>query len=629
MDGKITRIRPLDYEWKYDKKDFNAWKIDGRGKTFEPPMHAVLGPIMTSYKKRVYSKNRVRYPLKRVDWDPNGERNTQNRGKSGYVRISWDEAAEIVASELKRIGATYGPEAVLSQADGHCEGKHLSPPHGCLNRLLAMLGGWTVQMRNLDSWEGWGWGAKHVWGCEPVGEMTPMADLYPDIAQHSELLLFWGCDPETTPHAINGEMASRLCYWLSEIGLKSVYVCPDLNYGAAVHADKWIPVLPNTDAALHLAIAYIWITEETYDKEYITTHAYGFDKFEAYVLGEEDGIPKTPEWASEKCGVPEWTIKALARAWAKKATSVVHGNGGPLIRGPYSTEPGRLEPMLLGMRGLGKPGVHQAKMIEWAMFSANAPLPFLGKLRPVLPHFADIIPPARGLEGKGLGAYVPKPNTPELNAWFEPVGLPPTQFIPKCMVHDAILNPPVSWYGMQSFFGPASDQFVKHTFPREGCSEIHMIWTDSPCWTTCWNDTNSFIEAVRKPSIEFVVAQHPWLENDCLLADVILPVTTKLEEDDIGNDVASGVFTSIYLEDQAVEPVGESLSDFEVVAKIAEKLGLKDEYTGKKTDEEKRKLCFEWTGIQELISYEELQEKKYFVVPCDPETRTPGLRSFY
>ena len=91
--------------------------------------------------------------------------------------------------------------------------------------------------------------------------------------------------------------ASRLCYWLTEVGLKSVYVCPDLNYGAAVHADKWIPILPNTDAALQLAIAYMWLTEGTYDKEYIATHAYGFDKFEDYVLGKEDGVPKTPAWA--------------------------------------------------------------------------------------------------------------------------------------------------------------------------------------------------------------------------------------------------------------------------------------------------------------------------------------------
>jgi anaerobic selenocysteine-containing dehydrogenase len=628
-DGKITRIRPLDYEWKYDKEDFNAWKVEARGKTFAPPMHAVLGPIMTSYKKRVYSKNRVRYPLKRVDWDPNGERNPQNRGKSGYVRISWDEAAEIVAAELKRIGATYGPEAVLSQSDGHCEGKHVHPPHGCLNRLLAMLGGYTIQMRNLDSWEGWAWGAKHVWGCEPVGEMMPATDLYVDIAQHAQLLLFWGCDPETTPHPIDGLMASRLCYWLTEIGLKSVYVCPDLNYGAAVHADKWIPILPNTDAALHLAIAYVWITEGTYDKEYISTHSYGFDKFEAYVLGEEDGEPKTPAWASERCGVPEWTIKALARAWAKKVTSIVHGNGGPGIRGPYSTEPGRLEPMLLGMRGLGKPGVHQAKMIEWNLWAPSyPPLPYYGRIRPSLPNFALVCPPARGIEGRALRPYIPKPDTPELNELLKPP-LPPTQFIPKCMVHDAILNPPISWYGMSSFQGPASTQFEKHTFPREGCSEIHMIWTDSPCWTTCWNDTNSFVEALHKPSIECVVAQHPWLENDCLLADIVLPVSTKLEEDDIGDDTGSGVFTSIFLEDRAVEPVGESLSDFDVVVKIAEKLGLREQYTGNKTTEERRRLSFDYSGLQEMISYEQLQEKKYFVIPCDTHEDKPGLRDFY
>ena len=298
------------------------------------------------------------------------------------MRISWDEAAELVAAELKRVGKTYGPEAVLSQADMHGESKHLSPSHGCANRLLSLLGGYTIQMRNLDSWEGQNWGAKHVWGCEPVGEMMPAANLYPDIAEHGELLLFWGCDPETTPHPIQGMMASRLCYWLTEIGLKSVYICPDLNYGAAVHADKWIPILPNTDAALHLAIAYVWITEGTYDKEYIATHSYGFEKFEDYVLGKEDGVPKTPAWASEKCGVPEWTIKALARDWANKVTSLIHGNGGPGIRGPYSSEPARLEAMLLGMQGLGKPGVHQAKMIEWCIWREWFPLPYQGKVKP-------------------------------------------------------------------------------------------------------------------------------------------------------------------------------------------------------------------------------------------------------
>jgi anaerobic selenocysteine-containing dehydrogenase len=88
------------------------------------------------------------------------------------------------------------------------------------------------------------------------------------------MVIFIGCDPETTPWGFIGQAYSRLCYWWRELGIKQVYIYPDLNYGAAVHADKWIPVLPNTDAALLLAIAYTWITESTYDKAYLATHAY-------------------------------------------------------------------------------------------------------------------------------------------------------------------------------------------------------------------------------------------------------------------------------------------------------------------------------------------------------------------
>ena len=97
------------------------------------------------------------------------------------------------------------------------------------------------------------------------------------------------------------------------------------------------PILPNTDAALQLAIIYIWITEGTYDKKYVATHTVGFDKVKDYVLGKEDGVPKTPEWASKKCGVPEWTIKALAREFASKTTSIAHYFGGGYDQGAILT----------------------------------------------------------------------------------------------------------------------------------------------------------------------------------------------------------------------------------------------------------------------------------------------------
>jgi len=320
-DGKIIRIKPLHYTRNYKPEQFNPWKIEARGKVFEPSMKSLIPPYSLGYKNRVYSPNRILYPMKRVDWDPGGERNTENRGKSGYVRISWDEALDIIASELKRIKEKYGMEAVFSQSDGHAETKVVHCAHGCHRKLLSLLGGYTLQTRNTDSWEGWVWGAKHVWGMENLGQMVPVTNVIPDIAENSGLVLFWGCDPETTPWGWGGQTASRLCYWFTELGIESIYVCPDLNYGAAVHADKWIPIRPNTDAALQLAIAYVWINEGTYDKEYIATHAVGFDKFQEYVTGKEDGVPKTPQWAAEITGIPSRTIKALARKWASSSTN--------------------------------------------------------------------------------------------------------------------------------------------------------------------------------------------------------------------------------------------------------------------------------------------------------------------
>ena len=146
-DDKIVRVRPLHYTTEYSKEYINPWKLERNGQFYEAPMKSLPGPWTISYHKRAYSPNRIKYPLKRVDWDPNGERNTQNRGISKYKRISWDEAATLVASELKRMHQTYGPYAVLAQADGHAECKTIHAPHGCQILLHDRLGGFTQQVQ--------------------------------------------------------------------------------------------------------------------------------------------------------------------------------------------------------------------------------------------------------------------------------------------------------------------------------------------------------------------------------------------------------------------------------------------------------------------------------------------------
>lgn len=598
-NNKIIRIRPLHYDSRYQPEEFNPWKIEVRGKVFQPTMKSLLPPHSLAYKKRVYSPNRIKYPLKRVDFNPADDRHIENRGISKYVRISWDEALEIITSEIKRIQGKYGPSAILCQSDGHGETKTVHATHGSNVRLLSLLGGFTSQSRNPGSWEGWHWGAKHTWGMEPVGQMRDLTNLVLDIAENTELLLFWGCDAETTPWGWGGQLPSRLCYWFTELGLKSIFICPDLNYAAAVHADKWIPIRPNTDTALQLAIAYVWISEDSYDKEYLATHSFGFDKFKEYVLGKEDGIVKTTKWAEDITGIPARVIKALAREWASRRTTIVHGNGGPYIRGPHASEPARLEVLLLAMQGLGKPGATQFKMVEWS----NQQTHCLPRSQIAL----NLSAASRG--GSHRSAK---------------------QFIPKTMVHEAILNPPISWYGVR-LHGPVEDQFKQTTYPAEGCSEIHMVWTDSPCWVTCYNDGHREAEAFRSPKIEFILAQHPWLENDCLFADIILPVNTKFEEDDIGEDVHSGQFSTLLFEEKCINPIGESKSDYEIVSLIAEKMGLLKEYTDGKSIEEWIRTGFETSGAAAYISYNEFKEKGYFVVPTDPKWKTyrRGLIDFY
>lgn len=602
-DGKIIRIRPMHYDWKYDPKEFNPWKFEVRGSTFEPCMKTLIPPYSIAYKKRVYSPARVRYPMQRVDFDPNGERNPQNRGKSKYKRISWDEALDIITSEMKRIKETYGPTAILYQCDQHGENKVVQACHGAGRRLLPLFGGYTLQIRQPDSWEGWWWGSKHLWGCEPVGQ-GKQSNLLLDTAKNTEFLIFWGCDQETTPWGWQGQMPSRLSYWYTELGIKQVYICPDLNYAAAVHADKWIPILPNTDAALYLAICYQWFKDGTYDKEYLKTHAIGVEVFQAYVMGEEDGIPKTPEWQEEITGVPARIAKALAKEWASKRTSVVIGNGGPGIRGPYATEPARLQCICLAMQGLGKPGQNQLKMIEWGLFD-----------------YPDQYAQPKSIRVPNLrtayrGGHPGDAHFPSL----------PKTYIPK-----AILEGECDWWGCESETAPREDQFVHRKYPEDGCSKIHMVWTDSPSWITCWNAGNDYIRAMQHPDIEFMMCQHPWLENDALLADIILPVNTKLEEDDIAADVFSGQFNVLYPEHRCIEPLGESYSDYEIVCMIAERLGLYEEYTEGKSIPEWIKYGWETSRCADLISWEDLLEKGYYVVPIsdDWEDIPAGFYDFY
>ncbi len=114
-DGKIVRMTPITF----DSRDPQPWSIKAKGKTFTPPRKTSLAPHGQNVKSIVYSPDRLLYPMKRVDFDPNGERNPENRGISGYERISWDEALDIVANEIKRQKTVHGPGSIACSHPSH------------------------------------------------------------------------------------------------------------------------------------------------------------------------------------------------------------------------------------------------------------------------------------------------------------------------------------------------------------------------------------------------------------------------------------------------------------------------------------------------------------------------------
>ena len=193
-----------------------------------------------------------------------------------------------------------------------------------------------------------------------------------------------------------------------------------------------------------------------------------------------------------------------------------------------------------------------------------------------------------------VGSLLTQPRLPELHLMT--VNCFAKQIIPKTLIQEAILNPPITFWGHGSIRAAVEDQFIKYTYPlpkEEGGTEIHMIWTDTPCRTTCWNDGMSTIEAMRSPKIECIIAQHPWLENDCLIADIILPGNTTFEVEDLVPNTRPGIeLLSAGLQRQAIKPIGESKSDYEIVLEVAKKLGMYEAVTEGKSIEEWIKTSF-------------------------------------
>ena len=104
------------------------------------------------------------------------------------------------------------------------------------------------------------------------------------------MIVFWSSDPETNSGIYAGFESNIRRQWLKDLGVFFVFIDPHMNHTARLVADKWLSPKIGTDHALSFAIAYTWLKEGTYDKEYVAANAHGFEEWSEYVLGNVDGV---------------------------------------------------------------------------------------------------------------------------------------------------------------------------------------------------------------------------------------------------------------------------------------------------------------------------------------------------
>ena len=608
-DGKILRLTPIDF----DHEDAQPWTIEARGRRFTPPRRTTLAPHGLAWKSMVYSPDRILTPMRRVDFDPDGERHPENRGKSGYVPISWDEALGLVAGEIKRVKTEHGQGSVVFNHPSHQTWGNIGYWTSTLYRFFNAIGA-TRLNHNPDSWEGWYWGATHHWGntmrlgcAEPYGTVE-------DLLREAELVVFWSSDPESTSGLYAGHEGSLRRTWLKELDIPTVHIDPYLNATASFLGGKWIAPRPGTDTALALAIAQVWIAEGLYDREFVAQRTVGFEVWARYITGADDGVPKTPEWQQPETGVAAREVRALARLWGKKRTYLAAGgwgNGfGGACRGPTGHQWARAMVCLAAMQGLGRPGVNFGNL-QWGTpvdtsfyFPGYAEGGFSGDLNNT---------------ASSISLYQRMPHLPSINT--------PVQQIPRLSLPEAILQGSAEGYPRDG--RSIEGQFVPMRYPAPGHAPVRLFYRFGGSNFGTMPDAGRYVDMYRSPNLEFVVNQSIWFEGEARYADVILPACTSFERWDISEWSGVSGFAHhaqvqlnhrvVTLQHQCIEPLGESKSDYRIFLELSQRLGLGAYFSEGMSEIDWVQRMFEASDLPRRVSWKKFLRKGYYVVPSPPE----------
>jgi len=488
-----------------------------------------------AYRQRVYAPDRLLYPMKRV-----GE-----RGEGKFERITWDEALDTVAGELMRVRDTYGPASILYLALAGDLGQLHTPR--LTNRLLALAGGYT-----------WTWGLTSFGAGMYVSRAcygTYFTSNTRDDLLNSRLIILWGWDPATI---IAGTNTAWYLARAREGGARIVAVDPKYNESAATFAQQWIPIRPGTDAAMLIAMAHVMITENLHDQAFLDTYTVGVDRFKGYVLGVEDGVPKTAAWAEAITGVSAATIEELAREYATTKPAALMAGIAP-GRTASGEQYHRAAITLAAMTG--NVGIHGADAAGRAWESILGGFPFQMRADVLARNPVDDVPPPP--KGAPLGYRSSR--------------------IHYCEIPDFIMK------------GKAGG------FPAD-CKLVYVVNCN---FVTQFPDINKIVKALKM--VEFIAVQEQFLTPTAEFADILLPTTTFLERNDIALGVGAGYYGFV---NKAIEPVGECKSHLEIACELADRMGIPD--FGPKVEEE---WLREFVKNSDIPDYDKFKQEVVHRVP--------------
>ena len=503
VDGVVTRVKTDDTH--EDSPDFPQQRGCARGR---------------SQRMQVFAADRLKYPMKRKNWEPGGGKK-ELRGVDEWVRISWDEALDIVASEFKRVKETYGNQAILSKNNP---------------RFLAAYGG-NMTIWGTTSSGSWPQVSKKMlgetgyWGASDNDRLD---------FRNAKLIVLWGSNPAWS----SGGSPTYNYLQAKKAGARIITVDPFYNDSAIVLADQWVPVRPATDTALLLGIAHYMITNNLQDQEFLDKYTIGFDgehmpegvdsteSFKDYVLGTKDGTPKTPEWASKICGTPVELIRSLAQEMATTKPMTMLSTSAPSRT--YS----------------GEQFCQTFLTVGWMTGNVGLPGAMVGDVQHSNASYGG--PNLVKSGGTGLKG-IPNPvfNQP---TWFGP---DPAN---------------TEWQGI--VWDEAWDAVVtgKYTASIRGKVDCDIRLISHLGLGAALNQGTNLmrgIEAHRK--VEFVVTGSSFYTTNAKYSDVVLPVTTMWERE---GSTISGNPEALIVYSKVVEPLFEAKDDDWIDKELSKRLGL-------------------------------------------------------